>query len=392
VIAQRGYALGEREPARVVAPRDAGEVAAVLAEAAARGEAIVPFGGGTLQGIGNAPARYDVALDLRALAAVRAYDPRDLTIGVDAGMTVAALAALLAEHGQFVPLDVPDPAHATVGGALSAGWLGPRRASYGRPRDLLIGACAALADGTLAHAGGMVVKNVTGYDVGKLYVGALGTLGVLVRVNLKALPRPPARRLATAPLSEDVRERTVAALATLTHEPSAALAIDGFGGTSPRVVVLYEGSESTVERAVRELRWTLGRAGVAETALLDDDRAEAAFARLLARYTEVPRNRTVTFREPGLPSTAWERARGARLAGAETIADLRTGDVIARAPLRVDLRAALPRAVVIAGAPALRAQLDAWGSPPSTLATMRALKARFDPRGVLAPGRFVGGI
>lgn len=391
MIARHGYALGDREPARVVEPRDDAEVAAALAEAARRGEAVVAFGGGTLQAIGNAPARYDVALSLRGLAGVRQYDPRDLTIGVDAGMTVAALDALLAEHGQFVPLDVPHPEHATIGGALAAGWLGPRRGAYGRPRDLLIGCVAALADGTLAHAGGMVVKNVTGYDVGKLYVGSLGTLGVLVRVNFKTLPRPATRRLATAPLHDDVRERAISALGHAAIEPAAALAIDGFGG-DPRLVVLFEGSEANVERATRELRSALGRAGVAETALLDGERAARGFAKIVARYTEVPRDRTVTVREPGLPSTAWERAQAAVAAGAEAIADLRTGDVIARGPARADLRVPLPRAVVVAGAPGLRARLDAWPPPPATLAAMRAIKDRFDPRGVLAPGRYVGGL
>jgi glycolate oxidase FAD binding subunit len=392
VIAPSRYLLGEREPGRIVEAADAREVAAVLAEASARGEAVVAFGGGTLQGIGNPPSRYDVALDLRALRALQAYDHRDLTIGVDAGMTVEQVTRILDERGQFVPLDVPEPATATIGGVLAAGWLGPRRAAYGRPRDLLIGTVAALADGSLAHAGGMVVKNVTGYDVGKLYVGSLGTLAILVRANFKALPRPAARRLALAPLAEDVRDRAVAAIASLALEPVAALAIDGFGAAA-RLVVLHEGSEATVDRATRELRSALGRAGVAETTLVDGARAPLGFARALARYTEVGGERTITYREPGLPSSAWERAQRALAAGAETIADLRTGDVIARvSSRRIDVRAVLPRAIVIAGAPALRARLDAWGPPPATLATMRALKERFDPQGLLAPGRFVGGL
>jgi FAD/FMN-containing dehydrogenase len=98
VIARHGYALGEREPARVVETHDAAEVAALLAEAGARGEAVVAFGGGTLQGIGNAPKRYDVALDLRALRELRAYDHRDLTIGIDAGMAVETLTRTLDER------------------------------------------------------------------------------------------------------------------------------------------------------------------------------------------------------------------------------------------------------------------------------------------------------
>lgn len=385
------FAIGDREPARTVTPADAAETAAALRACADAGEAVVAFGGGTLQGIGNAPARYDVALDLRRLDGVRAYDHRDLTIGVDAGMTIDALTRTLAEHGQFVPLDVPQPARATIGGVLASGWAGPRRATYGRPRDLLIGSQAALADGTLASAGGMVVKNVTGYDVGKLYVGSLGTLGVLVRANFKALPKPPMQRLAIAHVPEDVRDRAVGSLGSLTIEPSAALAVDGFGDDA-RIIVLLEGGEATVERATRDLRSALGRAGVAETRLLDGDVAERAFARVLEGYTEIVRDATLTYRETGLPATAWERAHRACALGAETIADLRTGDVIARVGAGVDVRSVLPRATLLAGASALRAGIDAWGEPPSTIATMRALKERFDPRGALAPGRFVGGI
>lgn len=385
------FAIGAREPARIVAPADAAEAAAALRSCAEAGEAVIAFGGGTLQGIGNAPVRYDVALDVRRLAGVRAYDPRDLTIGVDAGMTIEAFARTLAEHGQFVPLDVPQPARATIGGVLAAGWAGPRRATYGGARDLLIGSQAALADGTLASAGGMVVKNVTGYDVGKLYVGSLGTLGVLVRANFKALPKPAMQRLALAHVPEDVRDRAVGALGSLTIEPSAALAVDGFGDAA-RLVVLLEGGEATVERGTRDLRSALGRAGVAETSLLDGDVAERAFARVLERYTDVLGDATVTYREAGLPATAWERAQRAGALGAETIADLRTGDVIARAGAAIDVRRVLPRATLLAGASALRAGIDAWGEPPTTIAAMRALKERFDPRGALAPGRYVGGI
>ncbi len=141
------------------------------------------------------------------LRGIRDYDPRDMTAGIEAGTTLAEIARVLAEHGQWIPFDAPLPARATAGGTLAAGWAGPRRAAYGRARDLVIGSTIALTDGTLARAGGMVVKNVTGYDMSKLYVGSLGTLGVIVRANFKALPRPAARRLAIAPIR---RNRAIA--------------------------------------------------------------------------------------------------------------------------------------------------------------------------------------
>jgi len=162
------YEIDGRAPGRVVEPADDEETAAILRAADAAGDAVVAVGGGTLLGIGNPPRHYEIALSTARLDKVHEYDYRDLTIGTGAGITVAQLSALLAKQRQFVPLDVPQAAHATIGGTLAAGWLGPRRATHGRPRDLLIGTTTALADGTLAHAGGMVVKNVSGYDLSRL--------------------------------------------------------------------------------------------------------------------------------------------------------------------------------------------------------------------------------
>ncbi|MFN2460070.1 MAG: FAD-binding oxidoreductase [Candidatus Velthaea sp.] len=418
MIATRDYALSDRVPVRIEEPPDAAGVATMLERAAHDGAAVVAFGGATLQSIGNAPVRYDVALSVRGLDRVLAYDARDLTIGLEAGATLENVSRVLAASNQFLPFDAPHPKAATAGGTLAAGWVGPRSAAYGRLRDLLIGSTAALADGTLATAGGMVVKNVTGYDMSKLYVGSLGTLGVLVRANFKALPRAAARRLAVAPLPDDVRERAIAAVFALPLEPVAALVTVGFFSATPRVrdedarlAVLFEGSDAVIERATRELRSALGAAGVAQTVLLDEDPAEAAFQRLIDAYVENVDDRSITYRSAGLPSNAWARASAARRIAAacavacEAIVDLRTGAVVMRmsgrtreaiaaalARLDGELRRIVPRVNVLAGDPALRAGVDAWGAPPGTLDVMRDLKRRFDPAAILAPGRYVGGI
>ena len=393
--ANGSFALGTLQPSRIVEPADAQETAAALRAAADAGEAVVVFGGGTLQRAANAPTRYDVALSTARLDTVHAYDPRDLTIGVAAGMTLAALQSALAQNGQFIPLDAPRATRATIGGTLAAGWAGPRRAAYGRARDLLIGATLALADGTLATSGGMVVKNVTGYDLGKLYVGSHGTLGAIVRANFKVLPAPAARRLAVAPFDDDLRERALSHAIALDLEPIALLAVDGFREAAPparsRLIVLLEGSEALVDRATRELRSSLGAAGIAETHLLDGDDAARTFQTILDAYVADAGVDSVTWLARGLPSDAALRAQHVRRAipGAETIADLRTGDVVVRAGTEL-VREIFPHATVLAAGDA--ANVDAWGPPPSTIETMRALKAQFDPRGVLAPGRFVGGI
>jgi glycolate oxidase FAD binding subunit len=402
---------------RVIAPEDAAEAAATLAACARDGAAVVAIGGSTLQSIGNAPQRCDVALHTRKLRGIRDYDPRDMTAGIDAGTTLAEVARVLAEHGQWIPFDAPLPARATVGGTLAAGWAGPRRAVYGRPRDLVLGSTIALTDGTLARAGGMVVKNVTGYDMSKLYVGSLGTLGLIVRANFKALPRPPVRRMAIAPVAGDKRDRTMAAIGGLAIEPTAALVVDGFArvatypGAPLRLVLFFEGSDAVVERGTRDARSALGRAGIAETLLVDGDAADQTFAQLIDAYVDAPGQRTLTYRTTGLPGSAWARTRMAEVLAHEhgitfeSIADLRTGDAILKfsthtiasfagkiGAFDAGVRRTFDRATVLAGAPSLRAAIDAWGSVPSTIATMRAIKAHFDPAGILAPGRYVGAI
>jgi FAD/FMN-containing dehydrogenase len=192
----------------------------------------------------------------------------------------------------------------------------------------------------------------------------------------------------------------------------------GFIGNTPRVhdedirlIVLFEGSAATVDRATRELRSQLGAAGVAQTRLYDAAEAEHQLQAALDATIEPLADRSITYRARGIPSAAWARmdtayAHAERLGlGADAIADLRTGDVYLRvagatrdafeprvAEADASLRRVLSRATLLAGEPSLRAQLDAWGPPPETIGTMRALKARFDPAGTLAPGRYVGGI
>lgn len=402
---------------RIVTPADAEEAAATLAACARDRAAVVAVGGATLQSLGNAPRRCDVALHTSGLRGLREYDPRDMTAGIGAGTTLAEIASALGRHGQWIPFDAPQPARATVGGTLAAGWAGPRRAAYGRPRDLLIGSTIALTDGTLAKAGGMVVKNVSGYDMSKLYVGSLGTLGLIVRANFKTLPRPAASRLAIAPVPDDLRDRSIGALGSLAIEPVAALLVDGYAGianypgATRRLVLLFEGSEAVVDRGTRDLRSALGRAGVAETLLQDGGAAQSAFAEIVDAYIDARGERTLVYRTTGLPSTAQTRARTAAVLArehglrAESIADLRTGDAILRFSARTvpafaaalpaldtGVRRAFERVTVLAGGASLRASIDAWGAVPSTIATMRAIKAHFDPHGILAPGRYVGAI
>ncbi|HEY0798400.1 MAG TPA: FAD-binding oxidoreductase [Candidatus Baltobacteraceae bacterium] len=411
------FAIAGRPPRAAYAPQNVEELVTLVRAAHERDHAIVFFGGGTLQALGNPPTRYDVAIALDGLHAMIEHEPRDLTIAVGAGMTAAALDRALATHGQCVPLDAPLPERGTVGGLLASGWAGPRRLTYGRPRDLVIGTTVVLADGTVASSGGMVVKNVTGYDMSKLFAGSLGTLGALVRLNFKALPRPPSARVALASLPELTRERTIKHVTALSIEPTAALMIEGFeeeidgaDGDDGRLLLLFEGSSALIERATRECRAQLGAAGLPETRLIDRS-ALHVFSRAIDAYVAPRAPCSITYRSAGDRSTLVERANviaeSIHEAGMirETMLDLLTGDIIARVsaptledfelsvvPLDDAVHERLDRLATLSVPEHLRAELSAWGTPPASLAYLRALKGRFDPRGGLAPGRLVGGI
>lgn len=403
--------------AQRLAPRSALEVGDALRECAHSGAAVRVEGGDTLRAMGYEPDRAAIPLSMSNVHGIVAHEYHDLTCAVRAGTRLAAFDAALGERGQFVPLDAPLRAKATVGGTLAAGWLGPRRHLYGRARDAVIGTQTVLADGTLVRAGGMVVKNVTGYDMSKLYVGSFGTLGVLVQANFKTQPLPPVRRVLLAPLPEGTRDRAAAQLWALPVPPAAALcvegfrkAIDGTDGIDGRVFVLLEGSQALVDRATREIRSALGRAGVPETAIVDT-RAAACFERVLDACIENLGERSITFRVLGEPAGAVPRAVAARDAAhrcelfTDVLFDVMNGDLFLRVSDRDArtfdakaeafddaLTAIAPHRAIVAGNARIRTAIDPWGEPPGALERMRALKASFDPSRILNPGRFIGRI
>ena len=393
------------------------EIRKTVAECNRDGRTIEIQGGNTLRGFGAAPARADVTISTTGISKLLAHEFHDLTCSTQSGIRVAEFADTLAKHGQFVPVDVPLRRKATVGGALAAGWLGPRRHFYGRARDFAIGSQVLLADGTLANAGGMVVKNVSGYDMSKLYIGSFGTLGIITQLNFKTLPLPQRRRALIAKLPEHSRERAAAQVAASTVVPSAAFCIEGFrksidgdDGIDGRIYVLLEGSESLVDRGTRDLRSALGRAGVPETAIVDTGAWET-FERVLDASIASVGERSITYRALGLPGDTVERATALRDAAnrrelfTDVLADIMNGDVFLRVSERDarafaekidacddEIRSLSPHSVIAAGDAPIRESLKAWGADPPALSKMRALKAQFDPRGTLNRGRFAGGI
>ncbi|MES2462192.1 MAG: FAD-binding oxidoreductase, partial [Armatimonadota bacterium] len=217
------------EPTTVVQPTTQEELAGIVAQADTDGQSVIPWGGGTGQNYGYPPLRADILLDLSQFRRILAHEPGDLTVTVEPGVTLADVQATLAEKNQFLPLDPPYGDRATLGGIIATDAFGPSRVGYGGVRDWLIGLTVVDAQGRVVKGGGKVVKNVTGYDLPKLHVGALGTLGVIVEATFKVAPKPEATRAllfrltragndATGTLITTLNSRRVAPSLSLLHE------------------------------------------------------------------------------------------------------------------------------------------------------------------------------
>lgn len=389
----RQFAVDGLEPRAVVVPSSVDDVPAVLAAAARAGAAVIPWGGGTHMALGNPPETYDLALDLRGLDAVVEYEPADLTVSVEAGMRLSELQRRLAEHGQWLPLDPSVRPEATVGGVLAANVSGPARVRYGTMRDLLIGVRFATPGGEIVHSGGRVVKNVAGYDLGKLQIGALGTLGVIVEATFKVAPLPESTRwLALSSddlrslmsISFDVRDRNLAVtgivVARAPEDPAWTLHIRCAAGAA------------AVERSVREIEELASAAGV--SCRTEDEMTAASQAvddAIRVRCSVTP---SASEELLAILSQAGAAIESYPTAGV-TYASLPAGSVTApelrglRSFCMLEGRGAL---VLEAGPPEIKRALEVWGDPPAGFELMQNLKAEFDPDRTLNPGRYLGGI
>jgi len=387
----------------VLRPASAAEARDALAGAAASGRSVLIRGGGTKLDWGGA-VEADVELDTRALDRLVAHNAADMTAVAGAGMPLARLQEQLGEAGQWLALDPPGTDEgATLGGILAAGDAGPRRMRYGSVRDLVIGSTFALADGTVGHSGGLVIKNVAGYDVTKLLCGSLGTLGLVTQVAVRLHPLPGASR--TLRITTDARDaaRLAAGLAVSPAEPSAVEWAGDPGGTGT-MLVRVEGVREGVGARTSAVQDLARGHGLDARPLGGEE--EAAAWREHAGAVGGDDGETVAragFLPDRLPEVAGALARAA--AEARTGATLTAGACLGLATCRISGRDAAAHAATLTGwrraveglggTVALRRRLagvdqlaDPWGTPPSAAALMRALKRRFDPDDRLAPGRF----
>lgn len=411
------YRLGSKTPQALIVPRDEEEVSRILAFAWEANLGVVPWGGGCHQSIGYPPSRYDLALDLTRLNRLLTHEPADMTAEAQAGIRMAELQRRLAEHDQFLPLETPMPERATLGGVLATRLSGPIRCRYGTARDLILGVRMAHADGTITKAGAKVVKNATGYDVTKLYLGSHGSLGIILAATFRVYPRPEveggwwlaasdlnaAQVLANRLLSSHLVPSRIELL-----EEGASRAC---GLSGPGLVVSVSGLPETVEGQRVDLERMAGECGSALAEIRD---AEETWGRLSDFPWRNPgwngQGLQVCWRGGVLPADC-AKAMRAFSAAIRQPAAVAIAATVSHGALRGCFRAETPEAIVgglIAAREALvglggyliilrlpeaaRDRIDVWGVPPDGLGVMKRLKAAFDGKGILNPERFVGGI
>jgi glycolate oxidase FAD binding subunit len=434
-------AVDGKLPSVTVCPGSTEEVIEVVKYAAAEKLALIASGARTKLGIGSPPARYDVALDMTRLNHIIAYDPGDLTLSVETGTPLRKVAEALAQHRQFLPLAVPYFDRATVGGTIASGVDTPLRQFYGTARDYVLGMEFVLGEGVRSKSGGNVVKNVTGYDLHKLMIGSLGTLGVMTRVNFKTFPMPVASRAFVATFESldraiEMRNRVAQSpLTPMTFDLLSPRAADLFstpgaerlagsampaGVLSPGLWALtigYSGKENVLSRYEAELRRMAAESAADNVTVLGDRARAAAFAfkREFIPIALDSSPATTIVKISGL-SARLEDALSAAIKAAE--ANQLPWAVMARSlgviyfallPTEhsqashlqtvgatnqiLDASAPLGANVTIPWCPSeWKPALKVWGPDRRDLAQMQKVKKVFDPLGIFSPGRFIGGI
>jgi len=412
------FALGETSPLAATFPLTRDGAREVVTLAMEHGLSLLAWGGGTDLPPSLQPP--SLMLGMQRLSRLIDYQPDDLTVTVEAGMTVAALAKILAERGQVLPLDPPLPERATVGGMVAGNRSGPLRCAHGTPRDWLIGIHVVGDQGAVVKGGGRVVKNVAGYDLCKLYSGSRGTLGAIVEVTFKLFPRPEAS--GTILVGLDTAERTeelLGRVVTAELAPTAAELLNAdawsYFPEAPlvpeRSLVLamrFDGASEAVSWQTHEFRRMAGDLGAGPLAPVPEPRREpfwGAIRDLPARSCDMTLKATVPGSAlAGFLAEAEAAATGHGLALAATAHALNgIAHFLLRSPAgtrerRFALLAALRERAVALGGSVVVLQSEAlspeqvWGPPRPDWALMQSIKQALDPKGVFNPGGYVGGI
>lgn len=385
----------------VASPSTPRQLADLLGEVALRGNAVSPIGAGSKFDFGNSLNRETQLVSTQGLNRILAYEPDDMTISVESGVTIGAIWRELGLRGQTIPIDVPEPEKETIGGLIATGLCGPRRYGSGSLRDALIGIQAAYPDATLGNAGGMVVKNVSGFDLMRMHLGAVGTLGVVVSANFKVVPA--ARGEATVIVERESIEQLEGDRLAVGGGRIRPVAFEARrSGELWQEAIRIEGRPSTVDQMARELADRLGgasnlttdesiahwRSYVAEEALPDGKQELALQVRgKPSDCTGTLRATMSEFQTAGVPVQDVRVSLGLGTVRISANVDDTASDFAASAINK--LRQSGLNVLILTAPQEIHASVDAFGTSDATLQLMRQLKRQFDPRSVLNPGRVI---
>lgn len=417
----KAYALDGMMPKAVVSPGSVEELSKLLAYASSEKLAVVPRGNGTKMAQGGVPRKLDLVLSMLRINRMTEHDVPNLSLSVQAGMTLTAVQEKLAATGKgsFLPLDPPYTEKATIGGIIATNASGPRRYLYNSARDLLLGLKAVTPNGDIVAFGGKTVKNVSGYDMTKLMIGSWGALGVITEITTKLLPLPEAS--ATLLVSFEVLAKAGSLTKKVLHSsllPSAMEMMDGkaasqVGGMGKYLIAFsLEGVGEAVERQIAEIAELGKKEGATDTKVLKGqaDRAFWIGVRDFPLASNAPvilKSNFVISKQAEVLGNYEKMARAAGIgcafighAGNGILKTYILEDVIAKPDPVVDLvNKFTAEAVrhdgnlVVEFCPSeLKAKINVWGQPRTDYVVMRRLKEKVDPVGVLNPGRFVGGL
>ena len=413
------YVVDGVSPKLVAAPDDIEHLARLVKVADSAGLAIVPWGGGTRMTLGNRVERYDIAVVTTRLRRIIAHNSGDMTATVEAGITIDELQKALGLQGQFLAIDPPMPSQATLGGTLAASINGPLKWQYGHLRDVVIGMKVVQANGAITKSGGQVVKNVSGYDMVRLHIGALGTLGIIAEVSLKLTPTP--RQESTVIASFPNAKECFAASMALFNSyvmPLAMTALDGdasrragvgYGSNTWHLIVRLGGRPRTIARQVDDCVSVCRAGGASNLDTLDAEKAQQVWRAVAdfgwdADTTPVVAARAFVKPEQtgllvdAISGSAAKDSLATVSHPAFGTAHLHWYDTAeSDAPGLIDMaRSAAHRAggkLIVDRCPTdTKTQIDVWDEIGAPIETMRRMKKQYDPNGIINPGRFVRGI
>ncbi len=417
------YAVDGKAPRIVVFPANPDEISQVLKIANEEEISIIPWSGGTKIALGNIPKSVDVVLCMNRLDEIVEHDGANLTVMAQAGLTLENLQNVLKEKGQFLPLDPPRSSKCSLGGIIATNSNGPRRLLYGSVRDLLIGIKVVTPMGEQIKGGGKVVKNVAGYDMCKLFVGSLGTLGIITEATFKLLPVPEAER--TVVVLFNTLSQAFEFAATVFNSPLIPSALEVMNPfalgmiaditglfsnkNSYSVAVGIEGLKESVERQVSDIK-SISKEKYVGLEILEG-KEHRRFWRSISDPEELStlRKKKIIKCKIGVPiSKAFDTFKNFEEASAmlEVKPFLISGagsgviyaffsldrvyDLTQFIKVQLSFVAQLGGYLILESAPTqVKREIDVWGRVPGGSELMRTLKRRFDPKGILNPNRFL---